>query len=238
LTLVTRKQLQNLKTPKIHQQTTISYMNFIKSGGKQTMTDFAQNNFPDPDAKPSFFFQTEGDRMTPEQYNQMNKLEVGEKSYWERKENDIKEYNAKLKDLDELYTNLSPFRNIIVRMFHVEAEKTESGLILEPSIPMKEMTQNGIGIRKTMNTPWPYQRRGVVVAVPEYEAWLKPGDVVEVDKHCIVAVKPSVDHEPVLEFGFTESSWLSQEPPTDLTNRHFGYLLIGHNLILAKIKTQ
>lgn len=211
-------------------------MNFIKSGGRQTMTDFAQNNFPDPDGKPTFYFQSEGERMTPEQHKQMNLMEVGESSYWERKESAIKEYNNNLSNLDDLYTNLSPFRNIIVRMFHVEAEKTESGLILEPSLPMKEMTQNGIGIRKTMNTPWPYQRRGIVVSVPEYEVWLKPGDIIEVSKHCIIAIKPSVDHEPVLEYGFTHSEWLSQEPPTDLTNRHFGYLHIGHDMILAKVK--
>ena len=215
-------------------------MNFIKSGGKQTMRDFAENNFPDPNAKPSFYFQEEGKRMTKEEskamWDSMTKLEMGEKSYWENKADDIKEYNANLKNLDELYTSMSPFRNIIVRMFHVEAEKTESGIILEPSLPMKEMTQNGIGIRKTMNTPWPYQRRGVVVSVPEYEVWLKPGDIIEVSKHCIIAIKPSVDHEPVLEYGFTHSSYLSQEPPTDLTNRHFGYLYIGHDMILAKVK--
>lgn len=215
-------------------------MSFIKSGGKQTMRDFAENNFPDPNVKPSFYFQEEGKRMTKEEskviWDNMTKLEMGEKSYWENKAEDIKNYNANLNNLDELYTNMSPFRNIIVRMFHVEAEKTESGIILEPSLPMKEMTQNGIGIRKTMNTPWPYQRRGIVVSVPEYEVWLKPGDIIEVSKHCIIAIKPSVDHEPVLEYGFTHSSYLSQEPPTDLTNRHFGYLYIGHDMILAKVK--
>ena len=212
-------------------------MNFIKSGGRQTMTDFAQNNFPDPDGKPTFYFQSEGERMTPEQHKQMNLMEVGESSYWERKESAIKDYNNNLSNLDDLYTNLSPFRNIIVRMFHVEAEKTESGLILEPSLPMKEMTQNGIGIRKTMNTPWPYKRRGVVVSVPEYEVWLKPGDIIEVDKHCIIAIKPSVDHSPVLEFGFTHSDYSGAEPPIDLNDRHFGYLHIGHDMILAKVKS-
>lgn len=210
-------------------------MNFIKSGGRQTMSDFAQNNFPDPNAKQSFYFQAEGERMTSEQYEAMNKLEVGE-SYWERNETSIKEYNANLKNLDELYTNLSPFRNIIVRMFHLEAEKTANGIIIEPYVPMKEMTQNGIGVRKTMNTPWLYQRRGVVVSVPEYEVWLKPGDIVEVSKHCIVAIKPSVDHSPVLEFGFTHSDYYGAEPPVDLKDRHFGYLHIGHDMILAKVK--
>lgn len=209
-------------------------MNFIKST-TPNMIDFAQNNFPDPDSKPSFYFQTEGERLTAEQFNMLSKREAGD-SYWERKEQEIQNYNDNLNNLDELYTNLSPFRKVVIRMFHVVAEKTANGIILEPSLPMKEMTQNGIGIRKTMNTPWPYQRRGVVVSVPEYEAWLKPGDIVEVDKHAVQAIKPSVDHEPVLEFGFTHSSWLSQEPPTDLTNRHFGYILIGHDLILAKIK--
>lgn len=211
-------------------------MNFIKSGSAKSMTDFAMNNFPDPDAKPSFYFQTEGERLTPDQYKQMTNLEMGEKSYWERREEDILNYNNNLKNLDELYTGMSPFRNIVVRMYHVIAEKTPGGLVIEPSLPMKEMTQNGIGIRKTMNTPWPYQRRGVVVSVPEYEVWLKPGDIVEVDKHAVQAIKPGVDHEPVLEHGFTHSSWLSQEPPTDLTNRHFGYILIPHQLILAKVK--
>ena len=210
-------------------------MNFIKSGGKQTMRDFAENNFPDPNAKPSFYFQTEGERMTPEQHELMNKLEVGE-SYWERNETAIKKYNENLRELDTLYTDLSPFRKVIVRMFHLEVEKSPSGIILEPYIPMKEMTQNGIGIRKTMNTPWPYKRRGVVVSVPEYEVWLKPGDIIEVDKHCIIAIKPSVDHSPVLEFGFTHSDYSGAEPPIDLNDRHFGYLHIGHDMILAKVK--
>jgi len=213
-------------------------MNFIKS--QQTMRDFAENNFKDPNAKTSFYFQTEGERMTSEERARFNeqllKSSIAPDSYWQDRDKDIEEYNENLVNLDPNYQNIIPFNRILVRMFHIVAERTPTGLIIEPKIPMKEITQNGIGIRQTMNSPWPYMRKGIVVATPENDPWLKPGDIIEVSKHCIIAIKPSVDHEPVLEYGFTHSSYLSQEPPTDLTNRHFGYLYIGHDMILAKVK--
>ena len=213
-------------------------MSFIRTN--QSMRDIAENKYKDPDAKTSFYFQTEGERMTSEERAKFNadllKSSIAPDSYWQDRDKDISEYNESLTTLDPNYQNIIPFNRILVRMFHIVAERTESGIIIEPKIPMKEITQNGIGIRQTMNSPWPYMRKGIVVATPENDPWLKPGDLVEVDKHAVLALKPSVDHPPVLEHGFTSSDWTGTEPPTDLENPHFGYLLIDYRLILGKIK--
>lgn len=207
---------------------------------QQSMRDFAENNFKDPDAKPTFYFQTEGERMTAEERAKFNenllKSSIAPDSYWQDRDKDIEEYNTNLVNLDPSYQNIIPFNRILVRMFHIVAERTPTGLIIEPKIPMKEITQNGIGIRQTMNSPWPYMRKGIVVATPENDPWLKPGDIVEVDKHAVLALKPAVDHPPVLEHGFTASTWTDTEPPTDLKNPHYGYLLIDYRLILGKVK--
>ena len=212
-------------------------MNFTHK--QQSMRDIAENKYKDPDAKPSFYMSKDGQRLTTEEREKLRNtplINMPSEEYWEKQEQVIKDYNSNLTTLDPNYQNIIPFNRILVRMFHIVAERTESGIIIEPKIPMKEITQNGIGIRQTMNSPWPYMRKGIVVATPENDPWLKPGDLVEVDKHAVLALKPSVDHPPVLEHGFTSSDWTGTEPPTDLENPHFGYLLIDYRLILGKIK--
>lgn len=213
-------------------------MNFTYK--QPSMKDWAENNFKDPSAKSSFYFTTEGERMTAEEKAKFNesllKSSLPDENYWEKREKEIEDYNANLNALDEDYKKLVPFNKVLVRMYHIVAEKTEGGIIIEPKIPMKEITQNGLGIRQTMNSPWPYMKKGIVVATPENDPWLKPGDVVEVDKQAVLALKPSVDHPPVLEHGFTSSEWIDVEPPTDIMNKHFGYILVDYRLILAKIK--
>ena len=214
-------------------------MSFIRTN--QSMRDIAENKYKDPDAKPSFYMSKDGQRLTTEEREKLRNtplINMPSEEYWEKQEQVIKDYNSNLTTLDPNYQNIIPFNRILVRMFHIVAERTESGIIIEPKIPMKEITQNGIGIRQTMNSPWPYMRKGIVVATPENDPWLKPGDLVEVDKHAVLALKPSVDHPPVLEHGFTSSTWTDTEPPTDLKNPHYGYLLIDYRLILGKIKTK
>lgn len=204
------------------------------------MRDLAANDYKDPSAKSSFYLSKDGERLTADEIASLKNISLlpnlPTNDYWKEQEQSIKDYNDNLSNLDDDYKQLAPFNKILVRMFHIVAEKTESGIILEPKIPMKEITQNGIGVRQTMNSPWPYMKKGVVVATPENDPWLKPGDIVEVDKHAIMAIKPSVDHQPVLEHGFTNSEWIDVEPPTDLKNKHFGYILVDYRLILAKVK--
>lgn len=99
---------------------------------------------------------------------------------------------------------------------------------------MKEITQNGMGIRKTMDSPWALARKAVVVAVPDGVPYA-PGDVVELHKEVTLAVKPSVDHPASLPFAFMMSDWYDSEPPSDPDHEDFGYLAINpYNHIIGK----
>ncbi len=156
--------------------------------------------------------------------------------HWEDNELMIKEYNEKLKELDEEYKRFIPTSGILVRCYHLEAKKSDSGIIIPLEIPMAEMTQNGIGVRKTYSSPWPLSRKAVVVSVPENVTFLKPGDVVELNRRCVLAEKRSVDHPAHLAYGFTLSDWYDFEPPINPSDKHFGYLMVHPiNDIVGKV---
>jgi len=51
-------------------------------------------------------------------------------------EEGIQEYNKSITDLQPLYSELKPVWKIIVRAYHLEAERTPGGIILPPEIPL------------------------------------------------------------------------------------------------------
>lgn len=191
-------------------------------GSSESIRDYAENHFPDPNQQRSFYITEQHRSATP-----VPLIDLNRKSYWELNETKIEDYNNNLTTLDEQYSSILPLSSVIVRMYHIVPEKTKAGLIIEPKISMKEVTQNGIGVRQTMESPWPFTRKGVVVAKPTYDCGFQVGDVVQVTQDSIMAIKPSVDHPPHLEYGYTNTDWLDFEPPTSPDNPHFGYLQLN-----------
>lgn len=186
------------------------------------VAEFAAANFPDPNRKILFTGMSGESKDVPKESIDLARAT----DHWEKTEELIKNYNDNISVLDEDYKSVTPVHFAIVRAYHIEATKTKSGLIIAPKIPMKEMTQNGIGIRQTIDSPWAFSRKCVVVAVPEHVNHIKSGDVVEINRRCVLAEKPSVDAPAHLAHGFTLSDWYDFEAPTDIANKHFGYLAV------------
>jgi hypothetical protein len=201
---------------------------------KTTMQDVAYARFPDQNSKRMFFM----DQLDkPVEGNSVVDAYTESQRHWEESEGKIAKYNEEIKNLDEDYSSFIPSSMVIVRCYHLEPARSESGIIIPLDIPMKEMTQNGLGVRKTYTSPWALSRKAVVVSVPEGFDGFKPGDVVELHRKCVLPEKVSVDHPAHLSYGFTLSEWFDFEPPANCDNKHFGYLAVNpFNDIIGKFK--
>lgn len=200
---------------------------------KTTMKEFAENSFPDGKRKTII--------QMPGKSNVEKKIDANiaaKQHNWDEMEKDIDDYNSRVTDLDPDYESFTPFREVIVRCFHLEMQKNSSGLVSSPPIVyVPEMTQNGLGIRQTVESPWAFSRKAVVVSVPEGFIAYKPGDIVQLDRRCVVPEKPSRDTDYLLPFSFTLWEHQDFSPPRSKKDKHYGYLIIDpYKFIQGKIK--
>lgn len=202
---------------------------------EQTIADFAQSQFPDKNRsmfsnkeKPTIIVPTLGGGM-PTAINLDKSYEAQQMAeatkIWEANDQIIKDYNANITTLDPDYSSVEPVRNIIVRCWHIETVKNEFGIYIAPEIPVKEITQNGIGVRKVYDSPWKLMRKAVVVAVPRDFQLYNVGDIVDLIPGCVMAEKPSVDHPFILPFSYLHPDYIDFNPPST-PGKHFGYLIL------------
>lgn len=145
---------------------------------------------------------------------------------FDKYDEDVKWYNENITGFDEEYTKFVPQRGVIVRCFLVEGKWTELGVYLKPNITVPVKTANGMTFKEYQDSPYPYSPKAVVVSIPRNYSTYKPGDVVILDRYVVQATKVNVEAPFHLPAGFTMPSWAEMEPPTDIKDRHYGYLLI------------
>lgn len=151
----------------------------------------------------------------------------------------VKEYNGKVVELDPQYTSVRPLQQLIVRAFLIEPKVSESGLVT----PFKEVldipTHSGVGKAREYETDWPYNQKGVIVAVPTGMTSLKVGDIIQLNPRAIqIGMKGKGNNAtPVVVNGFIHVDSGLFEPPKDVTNQHYGYVLIQPNDVQAILAT-
>lgn len=145
------------------------------------------------------------------------------------------EYNKKIKNHLPEYANFVPLRKVLVRCYVMEYYD-RNGIMIKPVIEVPVKTQNGMAIKEMTDSPYPFSRKAVVVSVPQGFTLFNPGDEVLVDKHCIMATKVNENAPFHLPKGFTMDTWSEIEPPTAMSNPHYGYMILEPNTeILGKI---
>ena len=122
-------------------------------------------------------------------------------------------YNANLLTLDEQYQKVTPLTKILVRPFLIQPDITESGLIFPYKQTIPIPTKSGQGSTKDVESDFPYSPKAIVVSVPENNTTLKPGD----------------------ENAFVHPDAGLYDLPKDLTNTHYGYVLVEQFQIEAKL---
>lgn len=164
------------------------------------------------------------DQAQPDNVNEVTPFKF-DKEYEEK----LIQYNKNIYDLDEDYSRLKPRSEVLVRVFVKELDKTESGLIKPNRQTVMMRTQNGMAPAGTMESVFPYARKAVVVAIPEYITDLTPGDTVLLGKDPVYAmVVGRGDNAQVhIPNSFTHPDfWSQEEPPTDPEDKNYGYLTI------------
>lgn len=149
---------------------------------------------------------------------------------WAETDEKAEAYNANIKNLDPKYANLSPLRYMIVRCKHIIPKKHKVGdqvIYDHVSMPVAEMTQNGLGVRQTLESPWRYSTEAIVVAMPDHiKDRFSPGDLVQIESIARTVQKAGVDKDFEMPHAYMHPEYHGLRPPTDVTDEHFGYLKI------------
>lgn len=159
-----------------------------------------------------------------------------EQEHWKNLDENIQEYNKKVLDLDKEFTEMTPMEGILIRCFHIETKKTEGGLYLETKFPVGERTQNGLGIRETLDSPWKYSTKAIVVSTASHIKNVNVGDIIQIHQDAVMPTKLSRDTPFLLKYSYTLPDYPGFSPPTNLSDKNYGYMLVPINEIAMFIK--
>lgn len=153
-------------------------------------------------------------------------------SYDDTYNNKLKKYNDNILTLDSTYSSLKPRNKVLVRVYAKEMVN-KGGVLIPTQQRVMMRTQSGYGHIGTMDSPYPYSRKAVVIAVPEYVTDLKSGDIVELTGNPVKAIAIGSGNESSITIpkAYMSNEYPHEEPPTDPENKHFGYLLIDNQEI-------
>jgi hypothetical protein len=149
----------------------------------------------------------------------------------------IVSYNENVPTLDELYANLSPVNGYIVRVFLHEPIVSEMGILIPHKQIVSIPTQNGMAEYAEIETPYPYSNKAIIVAAPQHATFLKQGDIVQIGDNPVKtrAVGSGKNATVTIPSAYLHPESKSIVVPTDVKNRHYGYLLINHQDIVVKL---
>lgn len=143
-------------------------------------------------------------------------------------------YNDYINVLDTRYTSLEPNTSkVIVRVF-VE-EIPESGLITSVNNSVSAPTKAGIGTKDIENKYAAFTRKAIIVSSTNTS--YPQGSFVQLAEQVVTprGITVGGEHYLMLEFGFTHYEYVNKIPPTDVTDKDFGYFLVPVHLIDCKI---
>lgn len=147
-------------------------------------------------------------------------------------------YNEKFTELDPLYSELEMFEDYLVRVKLVPLGK-EGDVIIPNVMPVEVPTASNIGVLEYVENPYPYSLVGVIVAAPE-GAKYKQGDQILFRENYIKskAVGKGGDAVVLVNNSFVHPDFQKSYmfPPTDPSDRHYGYIFVGAYDVRLKLK--
>jgi len=147
----------------------------------------------------------------------------------------VVKYNENIQTIDPLYESVKPLHEILVRFYLHEPTK-----VGELVMPYKQMipieTKSGIAGYNEVESDFPFTMKAVVISAPESNP-LKTGDVVFLSRKAIMihAIGNGANAKIVVAQSFCHPDSNLADPPTDITNQHYGYAMIQYHEIKAKL---
>lgn len=160
-------------------------------------------------------------------------ISITDSLYTDEQNEKLVSYNENIRNLDELYSNLIPRFDVLVRVFVNPMEVSESGVLKPNTVPVSAPTNAGIHYIGSMDNPYPYSSKAVVVAVPTEVTDLKPGDIVGLADTPVKGVALGKGDQAVVTIPnkYVHPDEAKKYPienplPTDPSDKNYGYLLI------------
>lgn len=145
----------------------------------------------------------------------------------------IKDYNTNIKTLDTQYSSVAPLHEILVRVYLYEPQVVGSIVMpFKQTVPIP--TKSGNGDYKEIEPDFPFKMKAVVISAPSSNQ-LKPGDEVLLSRKAIqmTVVGTAANANIIVDNGFVHPDSGLFQPPTDVTNPHYGYALVQYHEIKA-----
>ena len=146
-------------------------------------------------------------------------------------------YNSQLQVINPLYGGVTPMSKVLVRPYLIEPQITESGLVLPYKQTIPVPTNSGAAKYADIESDFPFSPKAVVVSVPTGNTTLKPGDVVFLSRKAIqmIVLGTGANAELRVENAFIHPDSKMFDLTKDVTNQHYGYIMVDYHLIDAKI---
>lgn len=143
-------------------------------------------------------------------------------------ENEVREnYNKNIRNLDPRYAEMEPVNSIIVRyLIHVE-QKLKSNLII-PNLATAAVPHKSGMVKEGATDPYRFKQVAVIVAVPSYEEFFKPGMLVQCVSPELIGLNGEVKGHAA---EYLHPDYPSKEGPKNASDPDFGYAIIPSNWI-------
>lgn len=146
--------------------------------------------------------------------------------------NDIKNYNEQVVITDpanDLYGDIKPVSNVLVKCYLVSPEVSDAGLVKPFTQTLQVKTKSGHDGFENVELPFLLSTLVKVIAVPDSITMVKPGQWVQVSDRTIqgAVIGQGNNRKIAIANAFTRADQCtSGDIPTDITDPHFGYLLV------------
>lgn len=140
-------------------------------------------------------------------------------------------YNEKLTELDELYTQLDPLGDFIIRYAVRPIHVDPNGLSTYQQRMVHGFTANGHK-DDYVPDPFEFQQVAVIVAAPEHEKVLTPGSLVQV-----ATADVYVENRQVVGYknNYVHPSYTEPIVPQTCEHRHFGYAIVSRGWMRVRL---
>jgi hypothetical protein len=153
---------------------------------------------------------------------------------------DVKEYNANIKNIDPMYKGLNSVNySLLVRAYKTEPEERD-GVFVPPLRLVEIPTHAGHGKWTTVSDPWLFSQKAVAVSNLKTDAIdIKAGDEIIIGKAMIQITPSGSADEATLNLtnSFIHPESGLEGMPTDSTNPHHGYFLVPLSQLLFTCTT-
>lgn len=144
-----------------------------------------------------------------------------------------KDYNANINVVADVYREFKPYQQILIRAFVREIK--EGKLYTGESSGFDKINIPSANVQgatwRTVDNPYPFAGKCIVVAVPQHITNIKVGDILAIPQLPAQAGRKGDDSVIYYEYFFIHPDSNQNLPEKNMESEHFGYALIPQSII-------